>query len=150
MKRILIITALLLTIALAFSFEKALVIRAVDGDTLKVLLDNQEETIRLIGVDTPESVHPFKPVEPGAIAASDFTKQLTARTVYLTYDKDRYDYYHRLLAYVWISEKDGHFLCWNLYLILTGHGKLYDKYPFGMEEWFKEVLTDAGIGGTDD
>ncbi|WP_041288677.1 thermonuclease family protein [Kosmotoga olearia] len=48
----------------------------IDGDTIKVILDSEIETIRLIGVDTPESVHPRKPVEYFGKSASLFSKLL--------------------------------------------------------------------------
>jgi hypothetical protein len=43
--------------------ELAQVVSVVDGDTTKVLLNGVEETIRFIGIDTPETVHPSKPVD---------------------------------------------------------------------------------------
>lgn len=62
--------------------------------------------VRLIGVDTPESVHSRKPVEYFGKEASEFTKKhFEGRTVYLTYDWDRYDKYGRTLAYVWLPVK---------------------------------------------
>src|SRR6056297_2690209 len=121
----LIITAVLLIAVTAFSFEVATVTRVVDGDTLKVMIEGKEETIRLCGVDTPESVHPSKPVEPGALEASEFTKQLTGKQIILTYDADKRDFFGRLLAYVWLeSDKDTANYTQNISLtVTTGSGR---------------------------
>lgn len=82
-------------------------VRAKDGDTV-VVNDGQENlTVRIIGVDTPESVHSdsSRNCEEGVIA-SDYTKaHLPAgMPVYLEYDEDRQDPYGRTLAYVWLSD----------------------------------------------
>ena len=58
------------------SAETAQVTRVVDGDTLVVEIAGQTERVRLIGVDTPETVHPQKPVEYFGKEASAFTKRL--------------------------------------------------------------------------
>lgn len=79
------------------------VLRVVDGDTLVIEMDNKEERVRLIGVDTPESVHPdaSKNVEAGKIA-SEFTKsRLEGEYIELEFDVQERDRYGRLLAYVW-------------------------------------------------
>ena len=136
MKKILICIIMCLCVV-GFSFEVATVIRAVDGDTLKVLLNGATETVRLIGVDTPESVHPTKPVEEGSLEASVYTKQLVGKTVLLTYDKNKRDFYQRILAYVWIDTEEG-LDCWNTRLIKEGYGVLYDKYKFSKIHWFKK------------
>ena len=83
----------------------ARVTRVVDGDTIHVALNGRDETVRLIGVDTPETVHPEKPVEPYGPEASAFTKsRLNGKTVYLEFDVQERDKYGRLLAYVWLDE----------------------------------------------
>jgi endonuclease YncB( thermonuclease family) len=80
------------------------VITAVDGDTLKVnLLRGGERDVRLIGIDTPETVRPDTPVECGGPEASASMHQLAdGRRVTLVSDpsQDRVDRYGRLLAYV--------------------------------------------------
>ncbi|HCX60769.1 MAG TPA: thermonuclease, partial [Candidatus Cloacimonas sp.] len=52
------------------------VVRVVDGDTFIVSIDGEDVRVRLIGVDTPESVHPNKEVEHFALEASDYLKHL--------------------------------------------------------------------------
>ena len=135
----LIILLLLLPLA-AFSFEVGVVSRVVDGDTLKVEINGTEETIRLCGVDTPETVHPSKPVEPGGVEASDFTKQLTGMKIILTYDSNSPDFFKRILGYIWIEVEAGQLICWNVELIRQGHSELYTKYKFDGIEWFKGEL----------
>lgn len=81
------------------------VTRTIDGDTIEVLIDGNTEKIRLIGIDTPESVHPdqSKNVPEGKIA-SEFTKsKLEGKQVAIELDVEERDRYGRLLAYVWID-----------------------------------------------
>ena len=68
------------------------VLRVVDGDTLTAMNGSDEIKIRLIGVDTPETVHPRKPVEEYGIEASRFLKNLRkGESVYLKItSKDKY------------------------------------------------------------
>lgn len=62
--------------------------------------------IRLIGIDTPETVHPSEPVECFGPAASRFTTtSLAGETVRLEFDVERRDHYGRMLAYVWDDGK---------------------------------------------
>lgn len=87
--------------------EKATVVRVVDGDTLVVSnTSGQEQKIRLIGVNTPESVSSdeTKNCVEGK-EASAYTKSVLTpgRTVYLEYDTGRTDKYGRTLAYVWLD-----------------------------------------------
>lgn len=81
------------------------VIRVVDGDTIKVNFNGVEESVRLIGIDTPESVHPdaAKNVIEGK-TASDYTKALIeGKEVTLEFDVEQRDRYGRLLAYVYLN-----------------------------------------------
>jgi micrococcal nuclease len=79
----------------------ALVVDAVDGDTIHVQIGARVETIRLLGVDTPETHHPTKPVQCFGPEAAAFTaRRLTGRTVQLEDDVERRDRYGRRLAYV--------------------------------------------------
>ncbi len=76
-----------------FSKETAYpVLKVVDGDTVKIDDEGKETTVRLIGVDTPETVHPSKPVEAFGKEASNFTKNLLlGESVYLRFDGNRTD-----------------------------------------------------------
>jgi micrococcal nuclease len=78
--------------------------RVVDGDTIIVRERHGDIRVRLIGVDSPESVKPDTPVQCFALAASNFAKHaLTHVLVRLEYDVERFDQYGRTLAYVWVG-----------------------------------------------
>lgn len=84
--------------------ELATVTRVVDGDTLEIQMNGEEEQVRLLLVDTPETKHPSKPVEPFGPEASEFVKdQLSGKEVRIVPGTERYDNYDRLLAYVFID-----------------------------------------------
>ncbi len=88
------------------------VVRAVDGDTLEVAIDGgPTETVRLIGVDTPETVKPDTPVQCFGPRASAFEhRTVEGHRVRLLTGVEPRDYYGRLLAYVWIGGRRGRFL----------------------------------------
>ena len=104
----------------------ATVVHVVDGDTVVVDLGGRQETLRLIGVDTPETVDPDQPPECWGAEASAHTKALlpAGTAVRLTRDVEPRDRYDRLLAYVERAE-DGLFV--NLDLVAGGWA---DDYPF--------------------
>lgn len=80
----------------------ALVTRVVDGDTIEVLFRGDELDVRLIGIDTPETVAPGEPVQCFGPEASAFTeRELEGERVMLELDVERVDRYGRTLAYVW-------------------------------------------------
>ncbi len=82
----------------------ARVIRVVDGDTIEARIGERTEDVRLIGVDTPETVKPDTPVQCFGERASHFTKlRLTGRRVRLVFGVERRDVYGRLLAYVYLG-----------------------------------------------
>lgn len=96
-------------------FQKATLIRVVDGDTIVVELEGEEYKVRLIGIDTPESVaseeylkKTGKENSQEGIIASDFTKNILKdiETVYLEKDVSETDRYGRLLRYVWLEIPD--------------------------------------------
>lgn len=90
------------------SLEKVRLVHIADGDTVTVVAgDGLEYRVRLIGIDTPESVNTdeAKNNEYG-LMASEHTKNILDGTkeLYLEYDKEDIDKYGRLLAYVWLSK----------------------------------------------
>ena len=112
------------------------VLGVVDGDTIKIEYEGRSATVRLIGVDTPETVHPNKPVEFFGKEASAFTKNpLIGESVYLRFGNETRDKYNRLLAYVFRSP-DGLFV--NLEIVRQGYGHAYVKYPFEHMELFRD------------
>ena len=83
------------------TFEEALVVRVIDGDTVE--LENGER-VRYLGIDTPETVHPDKPVECFGPEASERNKELVeGKKVRLLQDGPDRDSYDRLLRYVFVG-----------------------------------------------
>jgi micrococcal nuclease len=80
------------------------VVDVIDGDTIVVRrTGGRDETIRLLGIDTPETHHPTKPVGCYGPEASAFTsRRLFGQVVTLEDDVERHDIYGRRLAYVYL------------------------------------------------
>jgi micrococcal nuclease len=122
------------------------VIDHVDGDTIRVRIPNPPaglgavETIRMIGVDTPETVHPGRPVEIFGKESSEFTRaELLGKTVRLAFDWDLRDRYGRLLAYIYTAEGR----CFNAGLISDGYGHAYTRFAFQFMEEFRAREQEA-------
>ena len=78
----------------------------IDGDTFECMIDNKKEKVRLLLVDTPETVHPTKGEQPFGKEASDFTKEfLTGKEIVLKFDRQERDRYGRILSYVYVDDK---------------------------------------------
>lgn len=107
------------TVVGAETAQVATVTRVVDGDTIDVNLSGQRERIRLIGIDTPESVKPDSVVECYGVAASQHLSELlpAGTEVELVRDAELRDPYERLLAYVF-RRSDGLFV--NLTMAADG------------------------------
>jgi micrococcal nuclease len=131
------------------------VVRIVDGDTLVVDGLEGQETVRLIGVDTPESVHPTQPVECFGIEASAFLKELlpSGSVVELETDPSQgtHDRYGRRLAYVFLPGNTNV----NKTIIEEGFGHEYTyQLPYAYQHEFKQAEKNAreqarGLWGTD-
>ena len=123
------------------------VLKVVDGDTIKIECEGKSETVRLIGVDTPETVHPNKPIEQFGPEASAFLKNLLkGESVYLRFGNDERGKYGRLLAYVYRAP-DAIFV--NLEIVRQGYGSAYTKYPFKHQDIFRnyeERAQEVGKG----
>ena len=88
----------------------ATVTRVVDGDTVHVRVGGRDETVRYIGMDTPETVKPNTPVQCFGKAASAANRRLVdGQRVRLRLDAEPRDRYGRLLAYVY-RRRDGLFV----------------------------------------
>lgn len=98
------------------------VVRVVDGDTIVARLPSGDESVRLIGIDTPESVDPRRPVECFGVEASNRTAELLPKgtPVRLERDVESRDRFGRLLAYVHRID-DGTFV--NLALVRDGYAQ---------------------------
>jgi micrococcal nuclease len=116
--------------------------RVVHGDTL---LLQSGERVRLIGVDTPETKHPKKPVEYFGKEASAFTRRMAeGKRVRLEFDqanaaRGHKDSYGRTLAYVFLE--DGTLL--NAEIIKQGYGHAYTQFPFSRMEEFRRLEREA-------
>lgn len=123
------------------------VVKVHDGDTIEVKLDGKKEKVRLVGVDTPETVDPRRPVQCYGKEASDFTKQAFAsKAVRLQSDTLRgesanRDKYGRLLRYAFRPDGKLH----NQELIRAGYGLEYtfsgQRYEYQTE--FKAAEREA-------
>lgn len=158
-----ILTCLLLCLGIAFDNQKNIsigntsqikttqsalntgyykVVRFDDGDTIVVDMDGHNETIRFIGVDTPEVKDPRKPVQCFGKSASQFTKNLIGnQSVRLEADptNTNRDRYNRLLRYVYLP--DGRLV--NAEIIKQGYGFAYTSFPFTKKEEFKKYESQA-------
>lgn len=112
-----------------------------DGDTIKVKMGDKTETIRFIGVDTPETKDPRKAVQCFGKQASDFTKNLLlnkqVRLESDPNDSDR-DKYKRLLRYVYLGET-----LVNQELIKQGYAFTYVVFPFTKMDDFRASEQEA-------
>ena len=125
------------------SVYKAKIKRVVDGDTAIIYFLTtdgtryKEERIRFIGVNTPESVDPNRPVEYYGKEASDFTKkELKDKTIWVLTDAGVRDKYDRLLGYIWLdepqnldSEKEVRAKMFNARLLLKGYAQTMTIQP---------------------
>jgi len=81
------------------------VARVIDGDTF-VLADSQH--VRILGINSPEIARLGKPSQPYADSAAAFTRSLIeGKQIKLTFEDRTYDIFGRLLAYVWLTDKEG-------------------------------------------
>lgn len=81
--------------------------KVIDGDTIELRIGSSNETVRLLGIDTPETVHPSKPVECFGPEASARTKELLPRgtKVRIERDAEARDHFGRLLLYVYLGDR---------------------------------------------
>ncbi len=138
---------------------KGTIVRVVDGDTVRFLADGQQDdiSVRLIGINTPETVAPGRPVECFGTEASRFAEeQLADARVLLEFDPsqgetDRFD---RTLGYIWTVTESGQPLeLFNLRAVREGFAeeRQYGK-PFAWQPEFVEAerlaqAENAGLWG---
>ena len=146
---ILIISIFFIGIDFVYAKENVKYSDCVDGDTIKVLLNNEEKTVRLLAVDTPESVKPNNEVEYYGKESSEYTCNMikNAKKIQLEYDpkSDKVDKYDRLLAWVYVDGK----LLQEL-LVSNGYAKvayLYNDYKYvnSLME-YQELAQSKNIG----
>jgi len=121
---------------------RGIVQTVVDGDTVIVTIDGIEETVRLLGIDTPETGKGNRNAECFGTAASDFARELlpSGTIVLLTRDEETRDQYGRLLAFV--HREDGLFV--NLAMIEQGYASpLFFQPNTAMRESFEDAANLA-------
>lgn len=120
------------------------VIYVVDGDTIRVLIDSKEDTVRLIGIDSPEVLDEKKPVQCFGKEASNKAKEvLTGKIITLESDLtqgDR-DEYGRLLRYVFLADGTN----FNKFMISEGYAREYTfkGNSYGYQSEFKNAEKEA-------
>ena len=122
------------------------VIRIVDGDTFEVSIGGMREKVRMLGIDTPESVDPRRPVQCfGKEATKKLKELIEGKTIELVADitNDDRDKYDRLLRYV--KRDDG--LDVNAEMIKQGYAYAYIKFPFERRAEYLKLQTVARSGG---
>ncbi len=103
------------------------VVRVIDGDTIQVCcIFGDRVKVRYIGVDTPETHHPMRGVEPYGMEAAEANRKLVdGKTVRLEFDVQQLDRYGRTLAYVYLE--DGTFV--NAWLVEHGFAQVMTVPP---------------------
>lgn len=124
---------------------KAEVVQVYDGDTIQVSILNNYETIRLIGINTPETKGKYNETDEyyGQEAAS-FLKDLLPKgtTVYLEADLENRDQYDRLLRYAWLDSEQEIFV--NLIMLEKGYAEtMFFEPNTKYYELFIEAESDA-------
>lgn len=126
------------------SGETFRVVKVIDGDTINVDINGKVETLRLIGIDTPETVDPRKPVQCFGIEASNKAKGvLNGQSVRLEADNTQgeRDKYNRLLRYVFLLDGTN----FNKLMISEGyaHEYTYQSNPYKYQTEFKQAEKEA-------
>lgn len=153
MKKISIFIILFIMFTPVYAKEKVEFSSCTDGDTFKIIYNNEIKTVRLLAVDTPESVHPKKEVEYYGKEASDYTCNVLkkANKIELEFDEnsDKLDKYDRLLAWVFIDDK-----LLQESLIEGGYAKvayLYGDYKYTTKlQELQEIASSKNIGVWDE
>lgn len=124
-------------------FESAKVIKIIDGDTIKVSINGIEESVRFIGINTPEKN------EPGFDQATDYTKSmLQNKEIFLEKDESNRDRYNRLLRYIWLempldySDNEKDIKLFNGMLLTSGYAEIATYKPDVKNLEYYEALVE--------
>ena len=119
------------------------VVNVVDGDTIKINIDGKDEVIRMIGINTPETVDPRKPVECFGKEASAKAKELlSGKKIYLEEDvtQGNLDKYNRLLRFVFLEDGTN----FGEYMIKEGYANEYTyNTPYKYQNLYKNAEKEA-------
>jgi inner membrane protein len=137
--------------------EVAYILRVLDGDTVELLYQGKAEKARLVGVDTPETKDPRKPVQCFGPEASNFTTTTLPRGLEarITWNPigDKRDKYNRLLVYLWVQLDDDEPLeLFNAALVRLGYARVYPFFKFDRLQEFRNfeaaaMAEKAGLWG---
>ena len=138
-----VLVAGMLTLIIEAQYEpvSATVVRVIDGDTLRVRAHGKEYTVRLTGVDTPETKHPTKAVEHFGTEASAYTQAaLEGQRIELEQDRtgDTRDRYGRLLRYVHLNGED-----FNARLIREGYAHAIRGFRYSRKALYIRLEQEA-------
>lgn len=127
------------------------VVRVIDGDTIEVDGGGGARTVRLIGIDTPETVDPRRPVGCfGKEASNETHRLLDGQSVILEKDVSEKDKYSRLLRYVFLVDERSNWIFVNDYLVRQGFAQASSyppdvRYQERLNQAQKEA-REAGLG----
>ena len=145
MKKIIImISIFFICINSAYAKEEVKLSRCVDGDTFRIYIEDKEYIVRMLSIDTPESVKEKEEEYYGKESSEYTCKKLTyAKKIELEYDEksDKVDKYDRLLAWVFIDNK-----LLQEELVEKGYAKvayLYNDYKYSNILKEKQELASA-------
>lgn len=153
MKKIIIVIIFIILLDLVYADSKDVLtnIKCIDGDTIKATINDNEETIRFIGIDTPETKYSTKTEdEPYAVEASEYTcdKVTHAKVVEIEYDSksDKTDKYGRILGWIFVDNS-----LLQKELVYNGYARvkyIYDDYKYldELKEYEKvAMINKSGI-----
>ena len=128
-------------------YIRAYVSDVTDGDTLEINYRETEYKVRLLCIDTPESVKQGVDIQPYALEASELTKKLTLhKNVRLVFEKGLRDRYGRLLAYIILDSGENI----NSLLVRNGYARVEFVSPNKRyKEYFQKLQNEAvknGVG----
>ena len=137
--------------------EVVYILRVLDGDTVELLYQGKAEKARLVGVDTPETKDPRKPVQCFGPEAANFTTTTLPRGLEarITWNPigDKRDKYNRLLVYLWVQlDDDEPFELFNAALVRLGYARVYPFFKFDRLQEFRNfeaaaMVEKAGLWG---
>ena len=118
--------------------------RVIDGDTVELVSNGDSIIVRVVGIDTPETVHPRRPIEPGGPEASARARVLLAgQAVVFRYDpderRDRTDRYGRVLGFLELPDGRDY----GLVMIQEGHAVAYTRFRFSRQAEYVEAERRA-------
>ena len=145
LRRSVVALAALATSPAAVQTGPAQVDRVIDGDTIRVRLDGDRFTVRLTGVDTPETRHPTRGVEPYGPEAADYARaRLMGATVRLDLDPagDSQDGDGRIVRYVMLASGENV----NATLIRDGYARAIRTFPYSRQRECLQLEAQARRG----